>query len=298
MRILVTGKEGQVVRSLIERAPPGVEVAALGRPGLDLADPDSIARAFDEEFADVVVNAAAYTAVDKAETEEPLASRINGEGAGLVAEQARRIGAPVIQLSTDYVFDGSLDRPYREEDPTGPVGAYGRSKLTGELAVAAANPRHAILRTAWVYSPYGANFLKTMLRLGETREEVRVVADQRGSPTSALDIADAVIEVARQLMNEPSPQKYGVFHMTGAGEATWAEFAAAVFAEAELLGRGPVRVVPISTADYPTPARRPANSRLDGARLLRDYGVAPPPWRDSLKSVVRRLVGAPDSSKV
>jgi dTDP-4-dehydrorhamnose reductase len=290
MRILVTGTKGQVATALLERAPPGVEVVALGRPELDLADPRSIRDAFDAAVADVVVNAAAYTAVDKAEAEEDLATRINGDGAGIVADAARGLGAPIIQLSTDYVFDGALGRPYREDDLVGPIGAYGRSKLAGEEAVAEANPRSCILRTAWVYSPFGANFVRTMLRIGETRREVRVVADQIGSPTCALDIADAVFEIARQLLEEPAPEKYGVFHMTGAGEATWAEFAEAIFAEAHLLGRAAVKVIPIRTAEYPTPARRPANSRLDGARLARDYGVALPQWRDSLKPVVARLL--------
>lgn len=290
MRILVTGGQGQVVSAMRERAPEGVDLLTLGRPELDLADPDSIRRAFDDETADVVVNAAAYTAVDKAEAEEALATRINGEGAGLVAHCARALGAPVIQLSTDYVFDGSLKRPYREDDATGPIGAYGRSKLAGEEAVAQQNPRHAILRTAWVYSPFGANFVKTMLRLGEMRAEVRVVGDQLGSPTSALDIADAVFEIARQMLVAPGPEKYGVFHMTGGGEASWAEFAAAIFDEAQKLGRPAVKVVPIATADYPTPARRPANSRLDGGRLARDYALALPHWRLSLPPVVARLL--------
>jgi len=292
LRLVVTGAQGQVVRSLIERAPDGVEVVALARPELDLADPASIRDAFESGPADVVVNAAAYTAVDKAEAEEELATRVNGEGAGLVAAAARALGAPVIQLSTDYVFDGSLDRPYREDDPVAPLGAYGRSKLAGEEAVAAANPRHVILRTAWVYSPFGANFVKTMLRLGQTRDEVRVVADQRGGPTSALDIADAVLLIAHRMLAAPGPEKYGVFHMTGGGEASWAEFAQAVFAEAQALGRPAVKVIPISTAEYPTPARRPANSRLDGARLQRDYGIALPDWRESLPPVVARLLAA------
>ena len=290
LRFLVTGQKGQVVSALAERAPEGVEVLTLGRPELDLSDPASIRDAFDGETADVVVNAAAYTAVDKAEEEPELASRVNGVGAGLVAEAARRLGAPVIQLSTDYVFDGSLDRPYREDDRTAPLGAYGRSKLEGEEAVAAANPRSVILRTAWVYSPFGANFVKTMLRLGETRDEVRVVADQLGSPTNALDIADAIFAVALRMLAEPGPEDYGVFHLTGAGEATWAEFAQSIFSEAQALGRKPVKVTPITTAQYPTPARRPANSRLDGALLERVYGIRPPPWRDSLKPVVARLL--------
>ena len=292
MRILVTGKHGQVARALQEQAPPGVAVVTLGRPELDLADPASIHAAFDGAVADVVVNAAAFTAVDKAEAEEALAARVNGDGAGRVAEFARGLGAPILQLSTDYVFDGGLGRPYVEDDPVAPIGAYGRSKLAGEAAVAEANPRATILRTAWVYSPFGANFVKTMLRLGETRSELRVVADQIGSPTSALDIADAIFEIARQLIDAPTARKYGVFHMTGAGEATWAQFAEAIFTEAHQLGRPPVRVIPIPSAEYPTPARRPANSRLDGARLARDYGVALPHWRDSLKPVVARLLEA------
>jgi dTDP-4-dehydrorhamnose reductase len=290
LRFLVTGQKGQVVSALAERAPPGVEVLTLGRPDLDLGDPASIRDAFDGERADVVINAAAYTAVDKAESEPELAMRVNGAGAGLVADIARDLGAPIIQLSTDYVFDGSLDRPYREDDATGPLGVYGRSKLAGEEAVATANPRHAILRTAWVYSPFGANFVKTMLRLGETRDEVRVVGDQRGAPTSALDIADAIFIVALKMLAEPGMADYGVFHLTGAGEATWAEFAEAIFSEAQAFGRKPVRVTPITTAQYPTPARRPANSRLDDALLERVYGVRLPPWRDSLKPVVARLL--------
>ncbi len=293
MRLIVTGAQGQVARSLMERAGGGVEVVALRRPGFDLADVDSIARAFDGASADVVVNAAAYTFVDKAEAEEELATRINGAGAGAVAAAARRIGAPVIQLSTDYVFDGLADRPYREDDPTAPIGAYGRSKLAGERAVAEAAPQHVILRTAWVYSPFGANFVKTMLRLGETRRSVNVVADQRGGPTSALDIADAIIAVARNLVAAPSRnENYGIFHMTGGGEATWAEFAESVFAQAHALGREPVEATPILTAQYPTPARRPLNSRLDGSRLAEIHRVALPMWRDSLKPVIARLLEA------
>jgi len=292
MRLIVTGIQGQVVTSLIERAAAqDIEIQAIGRPELDLSDPDSIARRLDAARADVVINAAAYTAVDKAESEEAVATRINGAGPGLVAAAARRMGAPVIHISTDYVFDGTLDRPYDEHDAPAPVGAYGRSKLAGEIAVAAANPEHVILRTAWVYSPFGGNFVKTMLRLGETRGQLNVVADQRGGPTSALDIADAVISVAKGLVDRPG--RFGIFHMTGAGEASWAEFAAAIFAEAEAHGRKPVEVVPITTAQYPTPARRPANSRLNGAKLRETYGVELPHWRASLKSCVARLLASP-----
>jgi len=292
MRLIVTGTQGQVARSLLERAPAhDVELRLVGRPELDLTDERSVAEGLAEWRADAVVNAAAYTAVDRAETEEDLATRVNGAGAGFVAAAARARGVPVIHISTDYVFDGAQNRPYREDDAPAPIGAYGRSKLAGERAVAAANPDHVILRTAWVYSPFGANFVRTMLRLGENRSEVSVVADQRGGPTSALDIADAVIAVARRLTSSPGAEGLtGVFHMTGGGEATWAEFAEAIFAEATAHGRKPVAVRPITTADYPTPARRPANSRLDASALRNIYGVQLPPWRDSLKSCVARLL--------
>ncbi len=198
MRIAVTGARGQVATSLIERAGPQFEVVTLSRPAFSLEDRDAVPAGIEAARPDAVVNAAAYTAVDKAESEEDLAMRINGEGAGHVAEAAARIGAPLLHLSTDYVFDGELDRPYREDDPTGPTGAYGRSKLLGEQRVAERCPNSAILRTAWVYSPFGANFVRTMLRLNETRGEVGVVADQRGNPTSALDIADGLLAIARR----------------------------------------------------------------------------------------------------
>lgn len=209
--------------------------------------------------------------------------RVNGEAAGEAARAAAAVGIPVIQISTDYVFDGSLDRPYREDDPTGPISAYGASKLAGERAVAAATDNHAILRTAWVYSPFGKNFVKTMLRLAETRDEVGVVADQRGWPTSALDIANAIFAVARNLVARPQDESLrGVFHMTATGEAVWADVAEAIFAERERLGGAPVRVKRIATADYPTPARRPANSRLDASRLRTMHGVGLPHWQGSL----------------
>jgi dTDP-4-dehydrorhamnose reductase len=197
----------------------------------------------------------------------------------------------VIQLSTDYVFDGGLTRPYREDDATGPLSAYGASKLAGEQAVAAATANHAILRTAWVYAPFGKNFVRTMLRLAETRGEVSVVADQHGSPTSALDIADAIFTVARNLAGRPDDASLrGVFHMSAAGEAVWADVAEAIFAARERLGGRPVRVRRIATADYPTPARRPANSRLDCGKLALVHGVRLPQWRASLNACVERLL--------
>ena len=295
MRLVVTGREGQLARALVERAPiAGVEVVRLARPEVDLLAPDLVARAIEATRGEVVVNAAAYTAVDKAEAEPDLAMRVNGEGGGRRRRGGGRTGRPVVQISTDYVFDGALDRPYREDDSVGPVSVYGRSKLAGEIAVAAANARHVIARTAWVYSPFGRNFLKTMLRLGLTRDEVGVVADQWGAPTSALDLADALIAMARRLVAEPDNARlYGAFHATGSLYTNWAGFAAAIFAEAAMLGRRPVAVTPISTAQYPTPAARPANSRLDAGKLHRVYGLALPEWRSSTQDCVKRLILSP-----
>ncbi|MFV0280985.1 MAG: dTDP-4-dehydrorhamnose reductase [Rhodoblastus sp.] len=289
MRVVVTGLAGQVVSSMIERAPREVELIALGRPQLDLAHRDAVLASLRAARCDVIVNAAAYTAVDKAESEPDLAMRINGDGAGFVAEIAAELGAPLLHLSSDYVFDGALGRPYREDDATHPTGAYGRSKLAGEQKVAAACDNHAILRTSWVYSPFGNNFVKTMLRLGETRAEIGVVADQIGNPTSAIDIADALFAIARRMRTDSSPDLRGVFHMSGAGEASWADFAEHVFAQAAGHGRAPVAVKRIASAAYPTPARRPANSRLDNGRIKAAFDIALPDWRQSSEACVARL---------
>ena len=292
MRILVTGTEGQLARSLVERAAghPDLELIAIGRPELDLEQEGSAASAIAQAAPDIVINAAAYTAVDQAEDEPERALRINADAAGEVAAAAAGVGAAVIQLSTDYVFDGTGSGAYREDAPVNPLGVYGRSKLAGEEQVRAANPRHAIVRTAWVYSPFNANFVKTMLRLAEARDEVSVVADQQGNPTSALDIADTVIEVLTKLSASSDQQLGGVFHMTGQGDTTWAEFAAAIFS-ASADHNGPhARVRPITTSEYPTKAQRPANSRLDSRKLARTYGVRLPPWRESLERVVVRLL--------
>ncbi|MCG5237483.1 dTDP-4-dehydrorhamnose reductase [Xanthobacter oligotrophicus] len=293
MRLIVTGKQGQVVSSLLERGrAASVEVIALGRPELDLPDAASVRSAIAAAEPDAIVSAAAYTAVDKAESEPDLAFAVNETGAGAVAEAAAALGVPVIHLSTDYVFAGDKAEPYVETDPTGPVSVYGASKLAGEQKVAAATDNHAILRTAWVYSPFGANFLKTMLRLGESRDVLRVVADQRGTPTNALDIADAVIAVARRLKADPDPALRGVFHLTGGGEGTWADFAEVIFdGLRERTGRE-VRVERITTADYPTPARRPANSRLSTKKLQSSYGIVLADWDASTRGVVDRLLAA------
>lgn len=294
MRIAVTGREGQVARSLVERgALAGHEIITLARPELDLAgDPDRIVTAIEAHAPEVIVSAAAYTAVDQAEKEPDLAFAINEGGARAVARAAKAVGAAVVHLSTDYVFDGTKASPYVEGDPTRPLGVYGASKLAGERAVLAENENSAILRTAWVYSPFGKNFVKTMLALAIGRGKVNVVADQRGNPTSALEIADGVIAVATNLVRDSNPEQRGIFHMTAGGEASWAEFAAAVFALSAEAGGPSATVGPITTADYPTPARRPANSRLDSIHLERKHGVRLPNWCESLEVVLERLGAA------
>lgn len=293
MRIAVTGREGQVAQSLKERGGrAGVEIVLVGRPDLDLATPAGIAPALAAARPDLIVSAAAYTAVDRAEDEPDLAHAVNGAGAGAVAAAAQSLGVPVIHLSTDYVFDGAKHGDYVETDPTGPIGVYGASKLAGEQSVAAANPRHAILRTAWVYSPFGNNFLRTMLRVAAGREELTVVADQHGNPTSALDIADAILHIAPQLVSGRD-DVFGIFHLAGSGTTNWSGFARRIFEASGALGGPSARVKDITTADYPTKARRPANSRLSSAKFAGTFGWTAPDWRDSTDAVVARLLAAP-----
>lgn len=291
-RMVVTGREGQVVKSLMERSAlgDGFEVIALGRPELDLSRPEAVEAALRQAQPDVIISAAAYTAVDQAETEEEAATVINGTSAGAIASMAAALGVPVIHLSTDYVFDGTKATPYTEADPVAPIGAYGRSKLAGEKAVARAHSNHAILRTAWVYSPFGKNFVKTMLRSAEARDSLNVVDDQVGTPTSALDIADAVLVVAANLLGRDAVELRGVFHMTGSGEASWADFAEEIFRQSKALGGASAEVVRIPSSAYPTPAKRPANSRLDCRKLTTIHGVTLPPWQEATAAVVQRLV--------
>lgn len=286
MRILVTGSEGQVARSLAEQAG-GHELVFAARPGLDLAAPESIETTVARIHPDLIVSAAAYTAVDKAETETDLAMAINGNAPGLLARAGARIGAPIIHLSTDYVFDGSLDRPWREDDPVSPINAYGATKLAGEQAVQASGATYAILRLAWVYSPFGNNFVKTMLRLAGTRDALNVVDDQHGCPSSALDIATAILTVADTWQAGATS---GVYHFAGTGETDWADFARAIFAESARHGGPTAMVTGIPSSAYPTPARRPANSRLDCARFADIFGYRAPAWQESLAGVVERLL--------
>lgn len=292
MRIAVTGTKGQVVSALAERGlMSGVTILPVGRPDLDLLDQASVLPAIERLRPDLIVSAAAYTAVDKAETDRDSCWRINAGGAGFVADAARRLGLPVIHLSTDYVFDGTKDAPWLESDPVGPLSVYGSSKLAGEFAVAAANPDHVILRVAWIVSPFGNNFVKTMLRLGATRDAVSVVADQHGGPTSALDIADGILKIAANLLRNPEDGTLrGTFHMAPEGTASWAELASAVFHEAEhFLGKR-VQVNPIASADYPVSATRPANSTMDGSRLFNIHQVKLPNWRSSINHIVKSII--------
>ena len=278
MRIIVTGVNGQIATSLKERGKGRADIVALGRPHLDLVDRDSVLDALAATPCEIIINAAAYTAVDKAEQEPDQAMRVNADGAGHVAEAAARLGVPLLHISTDYVFDGEARDPIAKPIRS-PNGRLRSIEARWRVARPHDQPNCAILRTAWVYSPFGANFVRTMFRLGETREEVGVVADQHGNPTSALDIADALLVIAARIASDAAPVLRGVFHMTGQGDATWADLAEASFAAAERHGRKAVRVKRIATADYPTLTKRPANSRLYNGKLSRTYGVILPDSR-------------------
>ncbi|CAL8967773.1 dTDP-4-dehydrorhamnose reductase [Rhodoplanes serenus] len=294
MNILLLGGSGQLGREILLQTPPRVRVAAPGRDELDLAAPDAIEALIDSQPFDVVINAAAYTAVDRAEEERDRAFAINAEAPRRLAAAAAREGVPVLHVSTDYVFDGRKGAPYRPDDPVAPLGVYGASKEAGEQAVRAAGGRAVILRTAWLYSPFGANFLKTMLRLAGERDTLRVVDDQRGTPTAAASLAAACLAVAVRLVADPN-QPGGTFHYTDAGETTWCGFARAIFETAgSRLARVPA-VAAITTAEYPTPAQRPADSRLDCTDTLARFAVVQPDWRATLATTVERLLRRTDS---
>jgi len=289
VNILLTGKNGQVGWELARTLLPLGHVTACGHGELELADAAAVRRKLDEVRPDVIVNAAAYTAVDKAESEPELAEAVNAAAPALLAQEAARRGALLIHYSTDYVYDGAKAAPYVETDPTGPLGAYGRSKLAGEAGIRAAGCDHLIFRTSWVYSVRGANFLRTILRVAAEREELRVVADQIGAPTWARLIAEATAHALRQAMQEPGSGKFasGVFHLTTAGETSWHGFASAIVA-----GRDGLRVkavTPITTAEYPLPAPRPANSRLDTGAFRARFGLALPDWRDCLQLCLEEI---------
>jgi dTDP-4-dehydrorhamnose reductase len=280
MRVLVFGQTGQVAREL-DRVLP--DATFLGRDQADLTRPEACAQIICDCDADAVINAAAYTAVDQAETDEATAQLVNGDTPGAMARAAAARDLPFVHISTDYVFDGRGDAPYRPADPTGPVGAYGRTKLAGEEAVRAAGGRFAILRTSWVVSAHGHNFVKTMLRLGAERDGLNVVADQVGGPTCAADIARAVVRMAQGLAGDAGHS--GTYHFAGSPNVSWADFARHVFARAGLN----CRITDIPTSAYPTPAARPENSRLDMTDTTARFGIERPDWRLGLDDILGEL---------
>ncbi len=282
MKVLVFGRTGQLATELARRTPAGWRMQALGREAADLADPEACAGIVAESDADLVINAAAHTAVDRAEAEEDRAHAVNADAPAAMARAAAG-RMPLLHVSTDYVFDGAGERPWRPDDAPAPLGAYGRTKLAGERGVAGAGGAHVILRTSWVFSAHGSNFVKTMLRVGPERGALRVVDDQVGGPTAAGDIAAALIAIAGAFAAGRGVS--GVYHFAGQPFVSWAAFAREIFARAGL--DVPVEAIPSS--EYPTPAPRPRNSRLDGAALMADYGVAPPDWRAALDEVLAEL---------
>lgn len=289
-RILVTGGDGQVGFELTQLAwPDGVQILAPTRGELDLADPGAIHAYLAAYPVAAIVNPAAYTAVDRAETEIAAAFQINAVAPAALAEAARRLDAPLVHVSTDYVFRGDATTPYEVDAPIDPIGVYGASKAAGEFAVRLGAPRSAIVRTAWVVSARRANFVKTMLRLGAERDHLRVVADQRGAPTFAADLAEALQTIVLRMMADRAAPA-GLFHFSNAGATTWRDFAAAIFEAAGARGARVPTVEGIATSDYPTPAKRPAYSVLSTARLERDYGVAPRPWAEGLPALVAEIM--------
>ena len=293
-RILLTGARGQLGQELQRTLAPLGEVIGVDRSRVDLNHATSIRQAITEVKPNLIINAAAYTAVDKAETETELAQAINATAPTVMAQEAQQIGAALIHVSTDYVFDGGKNTPYTEDDVTNPLGIYGRTKLEGEEGIRQTCDRHLILRTAWVYGTNGqVNFVKTMLRLFAEREEVRVVADQVGSPTWAADLAQAIATLLSQTSQESAQPNLptGTYHYTNSGVASWYDFAVAICEEAKPLGF-PLkvqRIVPITTADYPTPAQRPAYSVLSGKKISAVLGSHPPHWRQALRQMLVEL---------
>ena len=286
--IAVIGTTGQLAEALQRLAADrGTPLIAAGRPQVDLTLASSIEAVLDQTRPSLVINAAAYTAVDKAEDDKEAAFALNAQGPGTLAELCAKAAIPLIHVSTDYVFDGAGNTPYGVTDETRPQSVYGASKAAGEAAVRAAHPRHAIVRTAWVYGSSGGNFVKTMLRLGSQREELRVVADQIGQPTFADDLASGLLVIADRMQAEPAiaadSEIFGTFHLTGAGETSWHGFATEIFRLAHEHGRKiPARVVPIPATEYPLPATRPAYSVLDGSRTNEVFGITAPDWRQAL----------------
>ena len=277
--ILLTGSNGQIGWELRRTLTTLGRVTALDRRGMDLADPDSIRSAIRACDPQIIINAAAYTAVDQAESEPELALAVNGAAPGIMAEEAKKLGALLVHYSTDYVFDGAKTAPYAEEDAPNPGNVYGRSKLAGERAIAASGARHLIFRTSWVYGARGKNFLRTLLRLAQERAELRIVDDQVGAPTWCRAIAEATAQVLACMQTRDASDTYGTYHLSAAGSTSWYGFARAILGHAG----SSCKVVPIPTREYPLPARRPANSVLSNARFSARFGIALPEWAEALK---------------
>lgn len=297
MKILLFGRNGQVGWELQRSLAPLGEVVALGSAGEDglcgdLADSEGIARTIRAVRPDAIVNAAAYTAVDKAESEADRAVQVNAVAPGVMAAEAAQLGAWLVHYSTDYVFDGSGSRPWREDDPTGPLSVYGRSKLAGEQRIAAAHAKHLILRTSWVYAARGGNFAKTMLRLARERDRLTVIDDQYGAPTGADLLADVTAHALRSLA--AGAGQPGIFHVAAAGETTWNGYARFVVGKAQQAGEnlkaGPEQVAPVPTSAFPTPARRPHNSRLDTSRFRAAFGLALPSWEQGVARMLQEIL--------
>jgi dTDP-4-dehydrorhamnose reductase len=291
VKLLVAGARGQVARSLVERAAllPGLDVIAVGRPTLDLEAPGSAIRVVAEIAPDIVINAAAYTAVDQAEAEPDRAFRINSDAAGELAAAAADSGAAIVHLSTDYVFGGFAEASYDEQAAPEPLNVYGHSKLAGEAQVRAANPRHAIVRSAWIYSPFGRNFVSSMMTAAANRPMLTVVDDQRGSPTSALDLADGLLRVAARWAEGGEEGMGSTYHLAGPEVMSWCGFATAIMDECRARGLPAAEVEPIASADWPAKATRPRNSALNSCSFARDFGYSMPPWRQSLAATIERI---------
>lgn len=288
--LVAFGAGGQVGRSLTEIAPPpGWRLLSFGRTEVDVTNPDAVAAALAGVSQGVLINLSAYTYVDKAESEPAAAYAVNVDGARHIAKAAVQLDLPLIHLSTDFVFPGDLRRPLTEDDPTGPLSVYGSSKLAGEKAVLQVNPRTLILRTAWIFGPYGNNFVKTILRLSHTRPELSVVADQYGCPTPAPAIARTLWTLAERLTDSRDADDFGVFHYTGDEPVTWYDFAVAILAEAGRLGAETVPIRSIGTSDYPTPALRPPYSVLDCGKINRHFGIGAPSWRNALRPILQAI---------
>lgn len=298
MRVFVIGAQGQLARALSSQPTSAAEVIAIGRPDVDIRDPDTIATAIARLEPSIVINVAAFTAVDQAETNPDEAFAINAEGAGTVAKCCHIAGVPLIHISTDYVFDRANERAYVEEDPVAPINTYGRSKLEGERLVSQHCARHLIIRTSWVFSPFGHNFFTTMLRLADTRKQLRVVDDQVGCPTYAPHLAEGLLKLASHICDQPIEAPFwGLYHLAASGSTSWYGLARAIFASVEKRGGMHPVVEAICTAEYPTPARRPMNSQLDCSKIQAQFGIGLPHWIDGTDECVGRILSGHSRQK-